>query len=319
MRRLLFALAGGLALLAGNSVLAGPRVEADPNKMYAITPEVGPWVICAASYMGEDARELARQTVFQLRRRDNLPAYFFDYSEEERRQMQNYLQGRRGHVRIQNQCGVLVGGYPDEESARKALAEVKRLKIPELDLGPNKVVYDMTIGPDGRRLAINPFSNAFVTRNPTVRHGQAAEDKDPFLKQLNSGESFSLLKNPHSYTLAIRSYYGASRYNSTSASSSFLDSLWNTKKSADLLGACGAQAHSTAEALKSLGLGPDVWVLHTRRESIVTLGGFDSPQDPKIQESLDRLEAWRKKIIAANKSDPFQIALYPLLMRVPKE
>src|SRR5216684_2201680 len=105
MKRFLWALAGGLALVvvAGLGV-AGPRVEADPNKLYPITSEVGPWVISAASYMGPNARQIAREVVYQLRRRDNMPAYFYDYSEEERKKLADYLKDRRrgGKVLIQD-------------------------------------------------------------------------------------------------------------------------------------------------------------------------------------------------------------------------
>src|SRR5438876_5290453 len=136
MKRFLCALAGALALVAiADRGIAGPRIEADPNKLYPITPEVGPWVISAANYMGPNARQLAQQVVYQLRRRDNLPAYFFDYSEEERKQLADYLKDRPrpGKVRIQDQCGVLIGGFPDPDSARKMLSEVKKLKMPDLD------------------------------------------------------------------------------------------------------------------------------------------------------------------------------------------
>ena len=169
MKRFLFALASGLALVVVTSRgIAGPRVEADPNKMYPITPDVGPWVISAASYMGPNARQLAREVVFQLRRRDNLPAYFYDYSEEERNKLAGYLKdrpppppGKKRWINIQDQCGVLIGGFPDQDSARKMLTEVKKLKMPDLD---NKS-FDSIVNPyDGRIYYLSPFANAFVTR-----------------------------------------------------------------------------------------------------------------------------------------------------------
>jgi hypothetical protein len=322
MKRLLFALASGLALLAAVNSVAGPRVEADPNKLYPITPDVGPWVICAASYTGPDARELARQTIYQLRRRDNMAAYFFDYSAEERRQMENYLQDlqrHKGHVRIQDQCGVLVGGYPDDLTARKALTEVKKLKIPELDLGTNKVAYDMTVGPDGRRMAFNPFANAFVTRNPSLPREQQQQQTDPFLKQLNEGEKYSLLKNPHQWTLAIKTFYGVSVINSSSASGSFLDKLWPSHKTGDVLDASARTAREMADVLRQLHF--EAWVLHRRKDSIVTIGGFDDPRDPKIQETIAQLAKLREQNMKRpeNKGiDPLQLPLAPLPMRVPR-
>src|SRR5262249_45269953 len=111
-------LSGLVLVMVASRGIAGPRVEADPNKLYPITPDVGPWVISAASYTGPNARELAHEVIIQLRRRDNMPAYFFDYSEEEQKRLQNYPGVRPGRkIRIQPQCGVLIGGYPDADSA----------------------------------------------------------------------------------------------------------------------------------------------------------------------------------------------------------
>lgn len=315
MKRFLCALAGGLALVAltGRGT-AGPRVEADPNKMYPITPDVGPWVICAASYMGPNAHPLAREVVFQVRRRDNLPAYFFDYSEKERESLKNYPGVRPGRkIRIQDQCGVLIGGYSDQESARKMLADVKNLKMPELD----DKFFDAMVDPNsGKILRVNPFANAFVTRNPSIPHEQQTQQAEPGLRKLNSGESYSLLNNPRPWTLAIKAYYGVSAVNSSSGSSSFLDTLLLKNKQGDVLGASGAQAHETARILR--GLGMDAWVLHRSRESIVTIGSFDSPEDSKLKETVEKLKAWRETNIRRLGSDPFQIALVPLPMRVPK-
>lgn len=316
MKRFLCALVSGLALVVVTSRgIAGPRVEADPNKLYPITPEVGPWVVCAASYMGPKAHQLAREVVFQLRRRDNLPAYFYDYSEEERKQLENYLKDRPrpGRVRIQDQCGVLIGGFPDPDSARKMLTEVKKLKMPDLD----DKSFDSMVDPNtGRILRISPFANAFVTRNPTLPRGPQAQEVDPALKPLNEGEEFSLLKNPRPWTLAVKSYYGVSAVNSSVGSGSFLNKLGLSSNSADVLSASGRTAHEMAKTLRKLGF--EAWVLHARRESIVTIGGFDDPKDPKIQDALAQLTKLREENIKRQGSDPFQIPLLPLPMRVPK-
>jgi hypothetical protein len=318
MKHFLCALAGGLALLVmAHRSASAPRVEADPNKLYPISPDVGQWVICAASYMGEDARELARQTIHQLRRRDNLPAYFYDYSEQERREMQNYLNGRKGKVRIQDQCGVLIGGFKDEKSARDGLNDVKKLKMPELDLGSQKSAYDTTVDPaTGRRLKISPFANAFVTRNPTVPRAQQEQEKDPFLKSLNDGEKYSLLKNPKPWTLAIKGYACTTAYTSGGASPSLLEKLWPSNNSADVLGASAAQAHELARILRELGM--DAWVLHLRKQSLVTVGGFDGPDDPKLQQTILKVRAWQERNVKTLGTDPFQILETPFPVRVPK-
>jgi len=319
MKRFTCALASGLALVvvAGHA-FAGPRVEADPNKLYPITPDAGPWVICAASYVGPNARQLAREVVFQLRRRDNLPAYFFDYSEEERKQLQDYLKGRTQgprQVRIQDQCGVLVGGFADPDSARKVLPDIKRLKMPDLD----DKSFDSMVDPrSGKIIRVSPFVNAFVTRNPTVPHSsQANGENDPALKTLNSSEDFSLLRNKHSWTLLVKGYGGISTIQTGSAPASFTEKLWGGSKSQDVLGAAGATAHNLADVLKKLGF--EAYVLHTRRMSYVTVGGFESPDDPHLLEMRAKLEQWRRKNVEmARGVDPLQLPEAFIPMRVPK-
>ena len=324
MKRFLRALAGGQALVVVTSRgIAGPRVEADPNKLYPITPDAGPWVICAASYIGPNAHQLAREVVFQLRRRDNLPAYFYDYSEEERRQLQDYLkdrQGRQRHVRIQDQCGVLIGGFPDQDNARKMVATIRNLKMPDLD----EKSFDSTVArlDDGttRIIRVSPFVNAFVSRNPTVaRSQQASSENDPSLKPLNANEDLSLLKNKHAWTLLVKGYGGISSIQSGAAPSSFTDKLWGGNQTKDVLGASAATAHNLAQLLRGPKFGFDAYVLHTRNMSFVTVGGFESPQDPQLLETRNKLEQWRRRNVEmARGVDPLQLPEYFIPMRVPK-
>jgi hypothetical protein len=141
MKRLFCLVLSTLAL----AVLAAPAgadpVAADP---YAITPEVGPWVICAASYMGEDSLNLAHQMVEHLRTDYHLPAYLFDRGDaerqaylEEHRQKEAYYGGIHlpfRHPKFTPSCAVLIGGYPDVESANSALLKVKKLQAPTIKL-----------------------------------------------------------------------------------------------------------------------------------------------------------------------------------------
>src|SRR5437870_5342094 len=138
MRKLSYA----LAWLAMGSVagIAYARVEADPNKEYAVTPEVGPLMIRVTTYVGPEARQLAHQMVLEIRSRFDLPAYVVNYGDEERRKQQQELeqfrkqfpdyQGPIRHTRIQEQCMVLIGGYKDIDTAHRALKEIKKLPPP---------------------------------------------------------------------------------------------------------------------------------------------------------------------------------------------
>src|SRR5262249_38404077 len=160
-----------------------------------------------------------------------------------------------------------------------------KLKFPDMD---NKT-FDSIVNPaDARIYYISPFANAFVTRNPTVPHEQQSSKEDyEYLKRVNANEELSLLKNHHAWTLAVKDYPGISIIKSNATPSSFMDKLWGGGQK-DTLGASGATAHNLAEVLRKLGY--EAYVLHARRTSYVTVGGFDSKDDPRMEALRQELE-----------------------------
>jgi hypothetical protein len=302
------------------------HVLADPNREHPITPDVGPWIILAASYTGPDAPELARQCVLQLRARDNLPAFVFNYADEERRKQQEEMdrmqQGqpgaRRRHIRIDEQCGVLVGGYPDMDTARKALDGVKKLKPPKLDLGPNKTTAEFvtfitpnptTKGATVQRAEVNPFTNAFVTRNPSIQHDAAERDKpDPILKDLNDGRPYSLLTCKKPYSLAVLELQGTAVIAPRTQTNTFLNSLGLGSRGNDVLNASAKQAEEIARVLREMKF--DAYVLHTRHSSIVAVGSYDDPNDKELLKMQNQMR--RMQLGSIQFWDP------PLPMKVPQ-
>jgi hypothetical protein len=75
-----------------------------------------------------------------------------------------------------------------------------------------------------------------------------------------------------------------------------------------MLSAAAMQAHETARVLRKLEF--DAYVLHTRTSSIVTVGGFDSREDPNI--------ARIQKAITTLKISALDLYTSPLPMEVPK-
>lgn len=304
---------------------------------YAVTPEAGPWMVCAASYMGPDAPELSRQLVVQLRERFRLPAYVFNYGDEQRRQQRKEWEKlkkrypgvplRRRTVRIRDQCAVLVGGYRDMESASKALDKIRKLPLPKLDLGPDKTAYDMmTVAkPDPRhqrmrveKAPINPFTTAFVTRNPTVEFKSPERPKfDPFWKELNADEPYSVLKCPKRWTLVVKEYYGATVIKPQTGSSKFLKMVgFGRMKPGEGLSAAAKQAQELAKLLRNKQLGFEAYVMHTRFKSIVTVGGFDSLDDPNLLRTQQRLS--QLKFGGQGRYDPIRLFRRPMPMEVPR-
>jgi hypothetical protein len=295
----------GFAIWAAASPAQQPGAAAPTS--YAITPDVGPWTICAASFVGEQAGRRAHDLVTELRTQYRLPAYLFNRGEELRREQQREVDARRREkedylrrqgidptglpiriprARIEDQFAVLIGGYRDMDAAHKELERIKKLPAPrsvpadtllqkEPDQTPGKPAPE-------QRTAVNPLGNAFVTHNPTVPVARAEAQPDPFLKQLNAGEPRSLLKCKQPWTLMVKEFYGAMAIQPVGTSGSFLDKLFSDK-TGEQLSAAASNAHNLAEALEKCGF-KEVYVLHTRNSSIVTVGGFAGPDDRRIEQ-----------------------------------
>jgi hypothetical protein len=186
-----------------------------------------------------------------------------------------------------DEYAVLVGGYNDDVTARKKLDEIRKLQ-------PSQKLMHTAIARDAagkaHEQAVNPFQSAFVCRNPSIPIEKPATDNDTEqqLKEYNAGEKYSLLKCPKPYTLVVKSYQGAAVVQAQSASSSVMDKAWGVfgKKGGDVLNANARQAHQAAEFLrnKQPGLDFEAYVLHTEYSSYVTIGAFDSPDDPKLDQ-----------------------------------
>lgn len=300
MRRFLYALAGLAA-----AAIAAPAQEGAVPREYLITPAVGPWTICAASFTGELAAKMARDLVGELRTQYHLQAYLYNRGDEQRRQLEQEIQQKRKlqelylrnagldpteiHLpvrrhRIEDQYVVLIGGYPDMTSAHRELDRIKKLQPPR-SVPRDTIIrspLDPAAGDKREQEAVNPFRNSFVAHNPTVpvSHEQANKP-DPFLKELNAYESFSLLKCPKPWTLLVKEYRGAISIQSQSAPSGFLDRLFG-HKAGEQLNACATNAHNMADVLRKMGF--KAYVLHTRTSSMVTVGEFDRRDDPRIAE-----------------------------------
>jgi hypothetical protein len=327
MRRIGLVLAG-LAVLAGQG--RGPaQVGGDPTAGYEVTPALGPWMIITGSYTGPQAKGMARKLADELRTAYQLPAYIYNFDSEERRQERERIERirrqqqeqlsqlnpesgndedlmRRAHTprrspvptyRFEDQCAVLIGGYRDQDTARKALDQIKKLK----PLDPKRVPLAGLIiaNPEKKRFEpayCNPFHEAFTVPNPTVKRAPPADRNrpDPFLKTLNANEPFNLLKCPRRFTLAVAQYQGATVVQSQSTGSSFLEKLGLGSKQGEMLNASAVNAHNVADLLRKLNF--EAYVLHTRYASVVTVGNYDTPNDPQLKAAQHRLALLKPKL-----------------------
>jgi hypothetical protein len=316
------------ATVLATTAVTFAKQEADPAKDYNVTPEAGPWMICAASYVGEQAPKMAHDLVLELRRDYDLPAFVFNRGDVERRKMQEDIDQKRRereealrqqglqpgiplpprHVRIEDQCAVLIGGFRDVDAAHSALDKIKKLPNPK-SVPADQLLMPSTNGPgQPQRRDVNIFRGSFVTRNPMVPQEKVERGLDPtVLKQLNADESYSLLKCKQRWTLAVKEFSGGMAIQPASAPTTFLEKLLGNK-SEEHMSAIAKQAHELARVLKQMGF--DAFVLHTTASSIVTVGAYADPEDDKLHQAQKQLKNMQFGWI--------QLASNPLPMPVPR-
>ena len=262
-------------------------------------------MILVASFVGETSRGQAEELAMEIRGRYNLPAYVFNHSAEERRaeqqrvaRLKDGMEEKAGTgrpaagydelnvktVHIKDEYAVLVGGYKDDAIARKELEKIRKLEAVVEKFATTRYVPDPKTGKVSEQ-AVNPFQSAFVCHNPTVPVEKPKDDDNlPLrLKKYNAHESYSLLKCPKPYTLVVRAYKNAATLQSQSTSGSIMGM---TRKPTNLLSANEHEAHKVAEVLRNKQLGFEAYVLHTEFNSYVTIGGFDSPDDPRLVQTM---------------------------------
>jgi hypothetical protein len=305
-------------------------------------------MVLAATYQGDQAVYLAEQVVEQLRIK-RIPAYVFDYADVERRkreaelndQMQRMpgMPRRVRYTRVEEQCGVLIGGYSTMQKANEAAKVVKRLPAPKVTFSSGESAsdrmvllgdgIDKTTGLETSRkidtVEVNPFVRCFVTRNPAYppQKMNRREQVDPIWSTLNAGEPYSLLKNKGTTTWVVKVYMGASIIESTAGTETnvFNKSQHTSGKEGQALQASALQAHELAKLLRANKF--DAYVLHTRTASIVTVGGFDSPESQEAQVLREKLARVRFNIQPAPGAMRFDDTAWKLIpepqpMQVPR-
>ena len=310
MKRLLFVAAVLCMSLSSGSVHAG--IDADPSKEYKVVPEAGPWMIRAAVFVGPEARSMAHEIVMEIRTRDKLPAWVYNHGDEERRKRQEYIEQMRQKygdariklTRIQDECAVLIGGYKDADTAAKALKKIRKLAPPtnenlmptlhEIDTSKEiiarKAKEELSPGErlEVQTVHVNPFVTSFVVHNPTVpveRHVDKSQEVN--LKKLNAGEDYSVFHCKKDWTIVVACYVGASAIVPKENAETFLEKLG---KPHELTDASALQAHEMAKMLREK-MRVDAYVLHLRSASLVTVGGYQSEDDPEIPRMQGRMKS----------------------------
>lgn len=335
-----------LLLFVGISLFANPvqaKIEAVKGKEYHLSKAHGPWMIMVASLAeppaerrkeGISPQEAANQLVYDLRKK-GIPAY--TYSQKEvRNHVKSYdrlgRERERSYLAQNDRICVIAGNYNsvDDKVGQQTLAYIKKLQPKSWEQHGN---YKKTPGRPG------PLSGAFLTINPKLSPDEVMQRKhDPLLLKLNSGSDMSLLTNTGKYTLVVASFYGRSQ---TQAGFSQISEAMQNFKVTDSLDEAAMSAWRLAGILRERqemrSMNMKSYVFHDRYKSIVTLGEFDSPTDPRIPKLIEIFRAKTRRnpengqtILTAEiitipgdtpRSPPQQSFIFdpqPKLMEVPK-
>lgn len=270
-------------------------IEAVRGKKYRLTKQHGPWMIMVASLAeppperrveGMSPKEAADELVYELRRK-RIPAYTYSQKEEiERIGTVDRLgrQRQRAYLARHDGICVIAGNYKsvDDTTAQRTLAFIKQYEPKSWE---KSGIYKETPGRPG------PLSGAFLTMNPLLTPEEVARrEQDPLLLRLNSGKEYSLLSNKGQYTLAVASFQGKSV---TGINTSKFQNTEKEFQVGSKLDEAAVDAWQLTKALREMH-NEEAYVYHDRHRSVVTVGSFNSPTDPRIAQFSRR---WGGKMV----------------------
>ena len=221
------------------------------------------------------------------------------------------------------------------ETARRGLDDVRKYKMPPENLCDRVVVGPAERGNKTKQAVeeaitskpLNPFTTAFVVRNPTVPFDDTADkiraekEEVEIMKKINEGGEFDVFQSRRKYTLVVKGFSGSIVIQTAEQQPSVVEKIFGNPKQSSL-DAGAKQAEEFAKMLKDprmkLGLRP--FVLHTRSGSYVCLGEFDSETDPALQEAKRLIAGTQLKLAGGtmdSKANGVGLLPNPLPMRIP--
>lgn len=293
------------------ATLSAGQIEAVKGKQYRLTKQHGPWMIMVASFRdvaepdrktkGLSAQEAADELVYELRTK-GVPAYTFS-QDAQKGEIETVDRMGREDTRIfaaqRDMICVIAGNYEsqDDKTAERTLKYVKKYTPAYIKDQKNGAIYR-------KSTEKGPFGGAFMTINPLLDPSEIARKKPDYnLAKLNYGIQNALIDNKAKYTVQVATFTGRSV--TPIANSSFAGreeefdkNLLSTEdeatgRSRTNLGQSSEEAAQLAQALRLRG--HNAWVYHDRFESIVTIGSFDNPNDPRIVDVVKNYGAKTKK------------------------
>ncbi len=283
----------GLLACAFSAVVvdAGSSIEAIRGKEYALSDRHGPWMIMVASFRdvpkerreeGLSAEEAAAELVYELRKQ-GVPAYMHSQDAVVERIETVDRLGRdddRIYAAQRDMISVIAGNYPtiDDPVAQKTLLWIKRYEPEFMRNSSAGGIYRQSPGRKG------PLAGAFMTINPQLKPEDVVRRQpDPEVARWNNSSRFPLMANKGKFSLQVATFTGrhvtplaGSRYQGKE--DQFDRELENPSSYG--LNRAGEDAEHLVTELRSRGV--EAYVHHDRYESIVTVGSFQTKNDPSI-------------------------------------
>lgn len=284
-------------------VISAPLATADPPSLFrmfgrgesakpigaeakSLSEEEGPWLILAATFVGENSKTRAERLVREIRSDLGLPAYTyrekFDFTGDLSPGRTRGLRTRYANRYEYEAYAVLVGEY-DTVNHRNVEKDLERIRTatPAVFVDPDEVAAETD--PDNPVTVVNaiknkwlrsrkdkkngPMAGAFVTRNPLLPEEYFdAPQVDSFVNELNSDKDHSLLKCDGKYTVVVRTFEGLETVVDGRNDKKFLPSMRRLDKFA---------ADAAKMTAKLRADGEEAYQYHDRFKSLVTVGSFD--------------------------------------------
>ena len=267
---------------------AEAKIEAIEGKKYTLTKENGPWMIMVTSLWGEtpakhaNAMQAGNKLVLELRKK-GVPAYLYTQDSNDD-PVQSFDRLGREQQRVYaskySVVGVVAGNYRDaaDPIAQKTLKFIKSFRPQVLQIKG----LEPPAGSPG------PLNKAFLTTNPLLNPEEISRKlRDPLLTRLNSGAENSLYENPGKYTVLVASFYGNQQIKPRRFEE--FDEKLKTESGLDW---AALESWQLMKTMRAQGI--EAFIYHERHRSIVTVGAFDSPQDPQAAKIANAFRAKEK-------------------------
>jgi hypothetical protein len=287
------------AALSLSTASQSHAIENVRGKPYHLTQKHGPWMIMVTSFRnvrdeslrkdGLSAEQAAAELVFELREK-GIPAYSFSQDavkgEIDTRDRLG-RDDRRIYAAQRDMICVLAGNYEaiDDSVGQKTLLFVKKFHPKFLKDAKSGAIVRADAAQRG------PLMGAFMTINPLIDPKDVVQKTvDKETKALNSGVMYPLIKNPHKFTVQVATFAGKSLTGKESVIRG-RQGLLQPRVAGEYefdLNRAGEDANQLVAFLRRNGTSGstalnEAYVYHDKFQSIVTIGGFDSADDPRIR------------------------------------